>query len=114
MENPFELINTRLDKIESLLNEILNKHPELIIPVQNAVKETMDIKEAAEYLFLAPQTLYGYTSKRIIPFYKTSKRIVFKKSDLDEYLFSHRYKSSKELLEQAELRFDSVRRRKKY
>ena len=46
----------------------------------------MTISEAAKYLKLAVQTIYGYTSKGRIPFIKKGKRILFLKSDLDKWL----------------------------
>jgi len=45
-----------------------------------------NVKEAAEYLDIAPQTLYGYTSNRTIPFIKKGKKLYFRKSDLDKWL----------------------------
>ena len=45
-----------------------------------------NVKEAAQYLDIAPQTLYGYTSNRTIPFIKKGKKLYFRKSDLDKWL----------------------------
>ena len=51
-----------------------------------AEDKPMTISEAAQYLKLAVQTIYGYTSKARIPFIKKGKRILFIKSDLDKWL----------------------------
>jgi excisionase family DNA binding protein len=46
----------------------------------------LTVSEAAAYLSLAKQTLYGFTSNRTIPFIKKAKRLLFLKSDLDRWL----------------------------
>jgi excisionase family DNA binding protein len=46
----------------------------------------MNVAKAAEYLGLAKQTIYGYTSMRIIPFIKRGKRLWFLKAKLDAWL----------------------------
>ena len=57
----------------------------------------LSVKEAAEFLHLAPQTLYGYTSKRTIPFIKKVKKLHFKKSDLEKWLAEGRKHTKKEI-----------------
>lgn len=46
----------------------------------------LTVAEAARYLNLAKQTVYGFTSSRTIPFIKRAKRLLFTKSDLDAWL----------------------------
>jgi excisionase family DNA binding protein len=46
----------------------------------------LTVSEAARYLNLAKQTVYGFTSRRTIPFIKRAKRLLFTKSDLDAWL----------------------------
>lgn len=111
MENPFEILETKINRLESLLQELLNRPlPQTSEPPNH--KEIMNVKEAAAYLCLSPQTLYGYTCKRLIPFYKASRRVLFKKSELDEYILSHRYKTQSEIIEEAENRVNSRRKKK--
>ncbi len=57
----------------------------------------LTITEAAAYLNLAKQTLYGFTSSRAIPFIKRAKRLLFLKSDLDEWLAQGRKPSADQL-----------------
>jgi excisionase family DNA binding protein len=57
----------------------------------------LSLKEAANYVHLAVQTLYGFTSQRTIPFIKTGKKLLFKKSDLDNWLNDGRKKTKKEI-----------------
>ena len=42
----------------------------------------LTLVEAAAYLNLAKQTLYGYTSQRLIPFVKRGKKTLFSKRSL--------------------------------
>ena len=59
--------------------------------------------EAAEYLGIAKITLYTYTHKRIIPFYKSRRKIYFKLEDLENYVLNskNRIKSIAEIEEEA-------------
>jgi excisionase family DNA binding protein len=42
----------------------------------------MTVAEAAEFLRLAPKTLYGLVSQRRIPFRKAGRRLIFLQSEL--------------------------------
>lgn len=46
----------------------------------------LTIEQAASYLNLAKQTLYGYTSQRLIPFLKRGKKLYFEPEALDAWL----------------------------
>ena len=72
------------------------------IKENSLIKETdsdklFSIKEASIYLNLAPQTIYGFTSNRVIPFIKKGKKLYFKKSDLESWLCDGRKATVKEL-----------------
>lgn len=73
------------DQLETMLTNIIRgvftefkdgmiKNPEL--------PEIINIRQAAELLNLAPQTLYGFTSAKKIPFLKRGKKLYFKRTDL--------------------------------
>ncbi len=64
---------------------------------QEAEDKFLNIKEASQYLSLAEQTIYGYTSKGLIPFIKRGKRVLFLKSDLENWLMQGRKMSIEEL-----------------
>lgn len=57
----------------------------------------LTIGEAAVYLNLAKQTLYGYTSQRIVPFIKRSKRIYFEREALDNWLLEGKKQTQAEI-----------------
>jgi excisionase family DNA binding protein len=46
----------------------------------------LSIKEAAAFLNLATQTVYGFTSNGTIPFIKKGKKLYFKKSELTKWI----------------------------
>ena len=48
--------------------------------------DMLSIEQASVYLNLATQTIYGYTSRRAIPFYKPYKKVYFLKSELEEWV----------------------------
>jgi excisionase family DNA binding protein len=98
MENPFELINQRLDKIEQLLIELkanqINGNP-------TPAEMFMNVQQVAEYLSLSVQTIYGLTSRLEVPTIKKGKRLYFKKAEIDEWLLKGRRKTKEEIIEQA-------------
>jgi excisionase family DNA binding protein len=46
----------------------------------------MDIRQAADYLGISPDTLYKYASESFIPAFKLGNRWRFKKSRLDDWM----------------------------
>lgn len=64
----------------------------------------MNLKELREYLpnHPAEQTVYGWTSCHQIPFHKKGKRIIFLKSEIDDWLHGSKMKSKKEIELEAE------------
>lgn len=98
MENPFELILERLDRIEKEILELkekLNYTP----PIENDI---MNIDEVSAYLKICKPTIYGRVHRRTIPFYKSGKKLFFKKSDLENYFFSDRHLTDIELNKKAD------------
>jgi hypothetical protein len=99
-----------MDKLNELDSKIdgLNNSP------QTAPSEIwMNLKELREYLPSHPaeQTVYGWTSCHQIPFHKKGKRIMFLKSEIDNWLHAGKMKSQKELEEEAENFIKSKRKR---
>ncbi len=62
-------------------------------------RQFLTAEEAATYLGIAKITLYTYTSKRIIPYYKSRRKIYIKLSDLDDFILrdQNRVKSIEEI-----------------
>ncbi|MBN8565725.1 MAG: helix-turn-helix domain-containing protein [Flavobacteriales bacterium] len=91
MENPFEQILERLDRIEKAINSI---NIPTTIPVNKA---PMGVKELSEYLKLSDSAIYKLTSTSQIPHYKSGKKLYFKKEDIDDWIFSSRIKTIDEV-----------------
>lgn len=54
--------------------------------VQVALREVMDIRQAAEYLGISGDTLYRYASEGFVPAFKLGNRWRFRKSLLDAWM----------------------------
>ena len=65
-------------------------------------QDFVTLEQAAEILGLSKATLYSYTHRRIIPFYKPNGRMVyFKVTELMEFIESSRRSSVDEIKSQA-------------
>lgn len=95
MENPFELILERLDRIEKAITSLNTTNP---IQVNNT---PMDVKDLSVYLKLSISAIYKLTSTSEIPHYKSGKRLYFKKEDIDEWIFSNRIKTRDDIEKEA-------------
>lgn len=95
MENPFELILEKLDRIEKAFAALNTTNP---IQINNA---PMDVKDLLAYLKLSVSAIYKQTSTIEIPHYKSGKRLYFKKEDIDEWIFSHRIKTRDDIEKEA-------------
>jgi excisionase family DNA binding protein len=72
-----------------LLQLILDKIEELKALIRKRKKPFLTIQEASEYLGISKNTLYGYSSKGILPFYKIrNRKIYFRISDLNKFVLS--------------------------
>lgn len=110
MENPFEIIITKLNHLEKILNEILiekNQHK----ATEDKYSDLLTVSQTAEYLSLSKATIYKFTADRIIPHFKRGKRVYFKRSDLENWVTAHRVSSNEEIAQDAS---NYLMRRKKY
>ena len=81
--------------------------PLAVIPQTNPTpqpEQFIGVVRGAEVLGISVQTLYSYTSRSIVPFYKKAKRIFFKERELLEWLDSGRNKSLGEIQKEASTR----------
>ena len=92
MENPFEIIEQRLDAIEQLLREI-----KYGIPSSEFGKNVMNVRQLSKYLGLSLSDIYKKTSSNVIPFYKRGKKIYFKRTEIDEWLTEFRQSTRSEI-----------------
>lgn len=102
MENPFEEIVTRLERLENQLARIENFFSGVDSQKTNH-NNWFSLDELVEYLPTHPAkaTVYGWVHGNIIPHNKKGKRLFFKKSEIDEWLQSGRRKTSAEIARDA-------------
>lgn len=84
-----KLIVSTATELSNLIEESLRKVLSDMVVQQsenNALPELLTIDQAAKYLNLAKQTLYGFTSKGDIPYLKRAKKLYFKKTELNNWI----------------------------
>ncbi|MEW5768037.1 MAG: DUF2283 domain-containing protein [bacterium] len=54
----------------------------------------LDTNSAASYLNVAPSTMRRWIKAHKVPFYQINHHYMFKKSELDEFIHSHRIKAA--------------------
>lgn len=90
-ENTINIDKRDDDKTKTPVNEINTaaiekKRKNFLQSAEENNLDMLSIEQASEYLNLAIQTIYGYTSRRAIPFYKPYKKVYFLKSELEEWV----------------------------
>jgi excisionase family DNA binding protein len=100
MNNPFELIEARLNNIETLLLDI--KHTPKVQGEEPETDELLTVQDTAKFLSLSVPTVYTLISKGELPVMKRSKRCYFSKVELINYLKLGRKKTFSEIACEAE------------
>jgi len=72
--------------IDECLSKAMNKYinTRVLEPVDTS--SVLDLVEASKYMKLSKQTLYGMTSKHILPHYKQGRHLYFRKDELDQWI----------------------------
>ena len=94
MNNPFEVIEERLNAIEALLLSLGERSQEQ--SEQTVKEELFDVQEAANFLKLTPDTIYTKVSRGELPVMKRGKRLYFSSTELLAYLKEGRKKTVSE------------------
>jgi len=95
MNNPFEIIEARLNNIETLLLDLKHSpkeqhsHPES--------DQLLTIQQAAEILCLSVPTIYSLVSRSEIPCMKKGKRLYFSKEEITNWIKTGRKKTISEI-----------------
>ncbi len=98
-----KVIVTTQDELENLIqNSVRKALNEQSDKPETTKTEFLNLKEAAKYLNLANQTIYGLTSKNEIPFLKRGKKLYFKKSELENWINEGKRKSVAEIKKEIE------------
>ena len=93
MENPFETILLRLERIENLIKELSGERTDDDI--------ILDVKQASKYIHLSVARIYKFTSEKEIPHYKKGKRLYFKKTELRDWLMTTKIKTRADIEKEA-------------
>ncbi len=94
-ENLPQAVSLLIEKVDTL--EQLLKSQQTIIS-QAPSDKPMSISEAAKFVNLTVPTLYGFVSKRTIPFSKVGKRLYFSETELTSWIQNGRQKTCDELV----------------
>lgn len=84
--------------IETALRKVLSDNEREAGSKPNTAppKDILSIDEASEFLNLAKATIYSLTSRREIPFFKTGKKLYFKRVELLAWIEAGKKKTIKE------------------
>lgn len=83
MTAELQALNERIERLEKLT--LINQ------------KSVLDIHEAAMFLGYSESYLYFLTSTKQIPHYKKFRKVMFKKSELEDWLLDRRVKTENEI-----------------
>lgn len=87
-----QAVSLLLEKVESL-EQLLKTQQN----TKGASDRPMSITEAAKFVNLTVPTLYGFVSKRTIPFSKVGKRLYFNEIELTSWIQSGRKQTCNEI-----------------
>ena len=82
MENPFEIILERLDRIEKAIEKLENKTSSV------HTNNPMNCKDLSEYLKISLSAIYKLIYKGSIPHYKNGRKLFFKREEINDWIFS--------------------------
>ena len=99
MENPFEIINQRLDRIESLLEKINSNIGNN--NVKNTYPEIMDLTQLTNYLNVSKSYVYKMTHSNKIPHSKKGKKLYFDKEVVTKWALETSIKTQEEMQDEA-------------
>ncbi|WP_299989292.1 helix-turn-helix domain-containing protein [uncultured Pontibacter sp.] len=101
MENPFEILDTRLRSIEAMLQLFYESVSNRQQSKRFITTHTLTVKEAAEVLNVSKSTIYSYVSKQEIPVYKRGKYLYFSEDELLTWLKAGRRQTTHEISNEA-------------
>ena len=95
MENPFELVMERLDRIEKAISNLKTENSIV------AESKPMNLKEVVAYMGTSTSAIYKLTSTAEIPHYKLNKKLFFKKEEIDEWIHANKVKTRQDIENEA-------------
>lgn len=95
MENPFEIINQRLDRIEFLLEKINSNFDRKNI--KGSYPDIMDKVQITEYLNVSKSFIYKMTSSNNIPHSKKGEKLFFDKEIITKWVLENKISTQDEI-----------------
>lgn len=95
MENPFDLLNERLNAIEKKLDSLMLNFEK---KEDSSLPTWLTSKQLANHLGVSVSAITKLRGSKI-PYYKIGGRILFKRQEIDEFIQKTRHKSGGEYLE---------------
>jgi excisionase family DNA binding protein len=89
MENPFSILERRLNRLEHLLELIL----ESSVTLPGEDQKPLGISEAAKHIGKSKPTIYRLVGEREIPHHKKGGKLYFFKEELDEWIKTGKVKT---------------------
>lgn len=96
MENPFEIITSRINRLETLLLQLIANQAETT-HLSLTEQQLLTVKEAASFINLAVPTLYALVSRKEIPHSKRCGRLYFSKEELRDWVEEGRQKTRSDI-----------------
>lgn len=87
-----EVVRLLFEKVESIEKLVLN-----LKPAESGSNDLLNVEEAAVFLKISEASLYTKVSRKEIPFSKPGKRLYFSRAELQEWVNSSKYKTSREI-----------------
>ncbi len=100
MNNPFEVIEARLNNIESL---ILDFNKKTTVEKTEPEDQLLTVEQTAKFLNLTIPTIYSKVSRKELPVMKQGKRLYFSKFELIEYVKRGKKLSNYEIEQEANM-----------
>lgn len=95
MNNPFEIIEERLSKIESLILSLKNESNHA--KEKEQPEQLFTVQQAANFLNLSVPTIYSKVSRGELPVMKRGKKLHFSNTELMQYLRDGRKLTNSEI-----------------
>jgi excisionase family DNA binding protein len=102
MDNPFEIINQKLERIENLLENIYSNSQN--DNANNSYPDILDLQQLASYLNVSKSYLYKMTSNNMIPHSKRGKKLYFDKEIVTKWILENTI-STQEDMEQKVIQY---------
>lgn len=99
-ENPFTILEQRLNRIESLLLQIKTSQQE-VSKTSLTTDKLLTVEQAANFLNLAVPTIYSKVQRKELPVCRRGKRLYFSEKELTEWVKEGRQRTSNEITEEA-------------